>query len=281
MAVPAPLSLMAAIAVGQSAVMVLAWAIQRATRQSGWVDACWSLAMGLGGVTAALAPLALAPLESTPPSARQVLVATLVGLWAGRLGLHIAARTRGGGDDPRYAQLLQDWGPRAPMRLFLFLQSQAVAAALLTATVFVAARNPAPGLGVADGVGVLVLLAGVLGEGMADAQLARFRRRPDAHGGVCDAGLWAWSRHPNYFFEWVGWLAYPCFALAPGMDGPWPWGWVALTGPAVMYGLLVHVSGIPPLEAHMARSRGQAFEAYRRRTSAFFPWPPGRSGITE
>ncbi|MEA1674903.1 DUF1295 domain-containing protein [Nitrospirillum sp. BR 11163] len=267
----APAIPLAAITLGQCAVMALAWVVQRRTRQSGWVDACWSLAVGAGGLAAALAPL-----DGTPPSARQILVSTLVGIWSARLAAHIAVRTRGGGDDPRYAQLMRVWGSRAAIRLFWFLQSQALAAALLTVAVYAAARNPAPGLGGWDVSGTVVLLVGIAGEGVADAQLARFRRRPDAHGRVCDAGLWRWSRHPNYFFEWLGWLAYPCFALAPGPEGVWPWGWLAPGGPVLMYVLLVHVSGLPPLEGHMARSRGAAFADYRRRTSAFFPWPPRR-----
>ncbi|MBB6251860.1 DUF1295 domain-containing protein [Nitrospirillum iridis] len=273
MTIPPPVLLLAGIALGQCLAMALAWGLQRKTGQSGWVDACWSFATGAGGLTASLFPL-----DDAPLTARQALVGTLIALWSLRLGLHIVKRTRGGGDDPRYADLRRAWGPRAASRMFLFLQSQALAAAVLTVTLYAAARNPAPGLGVWDGVGVLLLLAGVLGEGVADAQLARFRRRADAHGRVCDAGLWRWSRHPNYFFEWLGWLAYPCFALAPGplagVDGVWAWGWLAFSGPAIMYVLLVHVSGIPLLEAHMARSRGAAFTDYRQRTSAFFPWPP-------
>ncbi|MEA1652623.1 DUF1295 domain-containing protein [Nitrospirillum sp. BR 11164] len=276
-----PALLLAAVALGQCAIMTLAWAIQRRTRQSGWVDTCWSLAVGAGGLAAALIPV-----EDTPLSARQILVATLVGLWSARLAGHIALRTRGAGDDPRYAELIRTWGAKAPSRLFWFLQSQAVAAALLAVTVYIAARNPAPGLGILDVAGTLVLLAGITGEGIADAQLTRFRHRPPTHapnarGRICDVGLWRWSRHPNYFFEWVIWLAYPCFALAPSADGPWSWGWVAFIAPAMMYVLLVHVSGLPPLEAHMARSRGAAFADYRRRTSAFFPWPPRRTGTRD
>jgi steroid 5-alpha reductase family enzyme len=102
--------------------------------------------------------------------------------------------------------------------------------------------------------------------------LRRFRSDSANRDRVCDAGLWRWSRHPNYFFEWFGWLAYPLIAVDFG--GDYPWGWLALAGPACMYWLLVHVSGIPPLEAHMVRTRGDAFRAYRARTNAFFPSPP-------
>nr|HAQ95548.1 hypothetical protein [Afipia sp.] len=86
-----------------------------------------------------------------------------------------------------------------------------------------------------------------------------------------DTGLWGWSRHPNYFFEWLGWLAYPLFAIDFG--GDFPWGFAALAGPICMYWLLVHVSGIPPLEEHMLRRHGSKFHDYQSKTSAFFPYP--------
>jgi hypothetical protein len=96
--------------------------------------------------------------------------------------------------------------------------------------------------------------------------------RSGQFGKVCDAGLWGWSRHPNYFFEWFGWLAYPLLAI--DFSGVYPWGFAALLGPACMYWLLVYVSGIPPLEAHMLERRRDEFRAYQARTSAFFPVPP-------
>jgi steroid 5-alpha reductase family enzyme len=87
--------------------------------------------------------------------------------------------------------------------------------------------------------------------------------------------LWSWSRHPNYFFEWFGWLAYALFAI--DFSGTYHWGWLALSGALCMYWLLNHVSGIPPLEEHMLKKYGDRFRAYRRRTSAFFPLPPATS----
>jgi steroid 5-alpha reductase family enzyme len=91
---------------------------------------------------------------------------------------------------------------------------------------------------------------------------------------VCDEGLWRWSRHPNYFFEWLGWFAYPLIAISPNYHPSYPWGWVTLLAPAFMYWILVHVTGIPPLEEQMLRSRGDRYRDYQSRTSAFFPWPP-------
>ena len=121
-----------------------------------------------------------------------------------------------------------------------------------------------------DYLGALILFAGIAGEGIADAQLKRFRDNPANKGRVCDAGLWRWSRHPNYFFQWFGWLAYPVIAITPGH----PWGFAALAAPLFMFWILNYVTGVPPLEEQMARSRGEAWRAYQARTSRFFPLPP-------
>ena len=250
-----------------SAIMTAAWAVRMRTGQSGWIDAFWSFAVGISGVSLALAPF------GTAPAPRQWLCAALVGAWSVRLGSHIARRAASSArDDPRYAWLAQRWGAAFPARLLLFLQIQAACAFGLATSVRAAAHAPRPGIGWQDLLGVAILAAAVVGEGVADAQLRAFTRDEANHGKVCDSGLWGWSRHPNYFFEWFGWLGYCAIALTAG----YPQGWWALTGPVLMYWLLVHASGIPPLEQHMLRSRGEAFRAYQRRVSAFFPWPPKR-----
>lgn len=261
--------LLLSLAILLSAVMTFAWAIARRPGQSGWTDAIWSFAIGAAGVAGALAPI------DGPPSARQILVAVLVTLWALRLGIHIALRSARGSDDPRYAELKRQWGAAFSSRLFLFLQIQAAAALLLAVSITVAARNPAPAFAWSDWLGAIILGAAVIGEGVADHQLTRFRHIPANKGRICDAGLWGWSRHPNYFFEWLGWTAYALIAIGPAAQ--YGWGWIALSGPLFMYWLLVHVSGIPPLEAHMERSRGAAFRAYRGRVGAFWPLPPRSS----
>src|SRR6266481_1456974 len=126
-----------------------------------------------------------------------------------------------------------------------------------------------------DTLGALILFVGIAGEALADAQLKRFREQPVNKGRVCDAGLWRWSRHPNYFFEWFGWLAYPVIALSVDYQ----WGWATLLAPAFMYWILVYVTGIPPLEAQMLRSRGDRYRDYQLRTSQFFPLPPQKEVV--
>ncbi len=254
-----------------SIIMAVAWRIARVPGRSGWIDAIWSLAVGLVGAATALVP------TGQVPGARSWLVAAMVALWSLRLGGHIALRTAGGGDDPRYAELRREWGAKFSQRLFLFLQIQALAGWLLVLCVMLAARNPASTLRWSDWAGAALLALAVLGESVADAQLQAFRKHPDHAGGVCDRGLWGLSRHPNYLFEWLGGTAYALIAIGPA--GGWAPGWLALLGPVFMYWLLVHVSGIPPLEAHMLRSRGQAYRHLQMRVPAFWPFPFRRKGV--
>jgi steroid 5-alpha reductase family enzyme len=117
----------------------------------------------------------------------------------------------------------------------------------------------------------LFMLA-LIGESVADAQLAAFKRDPGNRGAVCDRGLWRYSRHPNYFFEWLIWIAYAMFAFAS------PYGALALAMPAVMLHFLVNVTGLRATEEQALRSKGERYRLYQARTSAFVPWFP-RKGL--
>ena len=263
-----PTGLIAVLVIAPFASMTLAWIIAIRTGRSGFIDAIWSFATGAGGIAGSLARLS----GTDAIRSRQWLVAGLAVLWSARLGLHIAARTIRGGDDPRYRQLRHEWRHDFRRKLFWFLQIQAAAALVLVATILTAARRPTPDLGFGDVLGVAIFLVAIIGETLADHQLARFRAVPENAGKVCDIGLWRFSRHPNYFFEWLIWTAFALIAI--DFSGAYPWGFMALAGPILMYRLLVHVSGIPPLEAHMLRSRGDGYADYQRRVNAFWPGPP-------
>lgn len=262
-------------AIGLAATMTAAWLIAVRSGRSGWVDAIWSFAVGIFGASAAL----IVSVEGDNHQ-RQWLVAALALVWSLRLGVHIAMRTIGDDrDDPRYAELRREWGDGFRSRLFWFLQIQAAAALLLVLSIMAASHNPQPVLGVADWVGIALMAAAVGGEALADRQLQAFRADQANKGKVCEVGLWARSRHPNYFCEWLGWMAYAAIAL--GHPVAYPWGFAALAGPALMYWLLVYVSGIPPLEAHMLRSRGEQFRRYQARVNAFWPGAPKASTVNE
>jgi steroid 5-alpha reductase family enzyme len=250
---------------GLAAIMSGAWAIQRRTGNSGWIDATWTF--GVGAMSVLLAVIAAG--SNDAPIWRRVVVASLAALWSLRLGGHIARRTLKAGDDPRYRKLIEEWGEAAPRRLFQFLQAQALVGAVLAVSVALAAYGPSAQLRVQDLVGVALFVIAVVGEAAADAQLARFQADPANRGKICDVGMWGRSRHPNYFFEWLIWVAVAVIAADATRAGAF--GWLALLAPAIMYLTLRYASGVPPLEARMLRSRGEAFRAYQARTPIFFP----------
>ncbi|MDB5437676.1 MAG: hypothetical protein JWM33_103 [Caulobacteraceae bacterium] len=259
--------LLLALLVFMSAVMGAGWAFQRARANGGWTDVFWTFGTGVAAAMASLWPL------NGAPAARQYLVAGLAGLWALRLGLYIARRVSAAHDeDARYRRFREEWGVHFQARMFAFLQVQALASLLLLLAIAGAAHRPGHALDWRDALGLAIWAIAVGGESLADLQLSRFKSYRPNQGKICDVGLWSWSRHPNYFFEWFGWLAYA--AIAVDFSGRWPWGWAGLIGPAYMFYLLRFVTGVPPLEASMARSKGQAFEAYKRKTSIFLPLPP-------
>ncbi|WP_248312212.1 DUF1295 domain-containing protein [Bosea sp. BK604] len=245
-----------------SAFMALAAVVERRTGNSGWIDVVWTIGLGLTGIAGALLPFGAGPMS------RRLLVAGLALAWGLRLGQHIARRTTGITEDPRYARLKRDWGSDAPRQMARLLQMQALASIPLALGIVLAAHRPAPALSWNDIAGLAVFAAGLTGGALADRQLRAFSR--SGHGGVCDRGLWRWSRHPNYFFECVLWCSYPVIALGSG----YPWGWFALLAPACITLLLTRISGIPPLEEHMLAKHGDAYRAYQRRTSALIPQPP-------
>lgn len=258
---------LAAAALGSAILMTVAWAIVRRAGDGGWTDVVWTFSVGLIGALAALAPASgAAPL-------RQGIVAALIAVWALRLGSYIFARTwRGDRPDPRYETLKEKWGGWGA-QAWAFLMVQALTIFILVVSIRFAAIKPDAAVGWREAAAVALLAVAVIGEGIADRQMHAFRRDPANRGKVADTGLWAWSRHPNYFFEWLGWLVYPLIALDPA----WPAGWLSLLAPVLMWVLLNHVSGVPPLERQMLASRPTAYRAYQARVSRFFPRPPRRS----
>ena len=243
--------------------MAAAWAVQRKTGNSGWVDMAWSALTGL----AAILGLALAGVLTTGPG---LLAAVILALWAGRLAVHIGGRSRLSGEDPRYAALIEEWGDKAPQQLFKFLQIQAVVSFILVLSVLAATTATAT-IRHLHYLALAIAVIAVVGEALSDKQLSEFRRENKGFKAICDVGLWRWSRHPNYFFEWLYWCAWPVMALSTGSPVIIA---ASLLAPALMYYLLVHVSGIPPLEKHMLESRGERFRQYQARVNAFFPGPP-------
>src|ERR1700730_10921887 len=162
-----------AIAASLRRTSAIAWLAQQRTGNSGWVDTIWTFSVGLVGAGSALWPI-----DGSAPDARQWLVAALVAIWSLRLGSHIAARTAGITDDPRYAAFAKEWGVDSPRKMFIFLQNQGFGSFPLVFAIFVAARFPSEALRLQDYLGALILLIGIAGEALADAQLKSFRTDP-------------------------------------------------------------------------------------------------------
>ncbi len=243
-----------------SAIMLLLWFLQRKTGNAGIVDVAWSGSIGALAVAYALLEGGWGP--------RRALLALLAGGWSLRLTYHLAIRVLGESEDGRYATIRREQGANIDRWLFWFFQAQAVLALLLSLTFLVPARASLDHWRVWDLVAITVWLISILGETIADGQLSRWRRAPANRGRTCRRGLWRFSRHPNYFFEWMHWLTYPL--LAVGL----PHGWLLWLTPAVMLYLVLRVTGVPPTEERALQSRGDDYRAYQRTTNAFFPGPP-------
>lgn len=238
----------------------LAWLVQLRTRNGGLVDAVW--AMTLGGLACFYAGV------GDGPDWVRWLVAVMGGCWGLRLGLHLFLRNWGSEEDWRYAKFRSEWGANADRNMFWFFQFQNLFTLMLSATAFLplAYRAGEPPTWCVS-LALLIWTCSLVGEGIADGQMARFKRQAANSGKVCRVGLWRYSRHPNYFFECLHWVAY--VPLAFGM----PFWWVTLGAPLVMAFLLMKMSGVPFLEAGMT-VRKPGYAEYVRTTSPLIPWPP-------
>lgn len=237
------------------------WLVQLRTRNAGMIDPVWALSLG--------AVAALYALLGTGDSLVRALVGGAGLGWGLRLGLHLWRRNAGHAEDARYRALRLEWGAAADRKLFWFFQVQALAALLLSLSFLVPVFSPVAPAGWQITLFAALWLLAVGGEALADRQLRDFVADPRHRGRVCNVGLWRWSRHPNYFFECLHWAAYVPLALSA------PWGWLALLPPVLMAWLLLRVSGIPMLEAHLLASR-PGYADYIRTTSRLLPWPPRR-----
>jgi steroid 5-alpha reductase family enzyme len=256
------LSLLLTVVAALCGLFALLYFLCRRLDNYGFVDVAWSYAFAVvaalyAGLSAGWAP-------------RRLLVGGLAVLWSLRLGSHLLKRVAGHHpvEDSRYVRMRHDWAPNFHPKMLGFFQLQAFTVALLSVPFLLPMLNRTAGFHWLEWAGAGLWLAALLGESLADAQLAAFRRDPANRGRVCAVGLWRFSRHPNYFFEWLIWVAYFLIALAS------PWGGIAIIAPASILFLLLKVSGIPLNEEAAVRSKGDAYRRYQQSTSAFVPWFP-------
>ena len=247
-----------------AAILGAPYLLQRRTGDATAVDAGWAFSLvALACLYAALGPGDLS---------HRVLIAVLAGLENLRVGL-VVARRIGKGEDTRYRELRARWRARGREQLTfaIFYQAQAFVAAVLSIAFLLASFNGHPGLQPVEWAGAALWLVAVSFEHVSDQQLARFKSEPANAGKTMRFGLWRYSRHPNYFFQTLTWVAYALVAVAA------PWGWLGFASPALILLLVLFVSGVPPAEEQALKSRGDDYRRYQRETSVFVPWFPRSS----
>ncbi|WP_418961592.1 DUF1295 domain-containing protein [Streptomyces tritici] len=241
--------------------MLVTFAVGTVRRLHRIVDVAWGIAF------ASVAAVAWFLAAGHGDDVRRTAVALATVVWGLRLAVHIARRGRGQGEDPRYARMLaRSRGNPTLHALWKVYLLQGALVWLVSLPVQVAVLLPQPPDAAAV-VGLAVCAAGFAFEAVGDHQLARFKADPANRGRVMDRGLWSWTRHPNYFGDFLVWWGLYLTACAT-----WRTALLTVVSPLVMSALLIWGSGKRLLEAHMADRPGYA--AYRARTSGFLPRPP-------
>ncbi|MDE3194866.1 MAG: DUF1295 domain-containing protein [Acidobacteriota bacterium] len=239
--------------------MFLLWLVHLPMNNAAIVDFGWAFGLALLGIGYAIAghgwPL------------RSALLALMSGIWGLRLALYLLlTRVIGHPEEGRYRVLRRSWKTNLPLKFLFFFEFQALLDVVLAIPFLLIAVNPSPRLSPFEVMGAALWAVAFFGELAADAQLSRFKSRPENRGRSCQAGLWRYSRHPNYFFEWLIWMSFAIFALGS------PRGWLGFLSPALILYFLLRVTGIPATEEQAVRTRGEEYRRYQRTTNAFIPW---------
>lgn len=240
---------------------LLGWLWSRKIDNYSLIDAFWAFGIGITAV------FWLALGEWT---LKHGVAAVMIGLWSLRLGGHLQKRIRKHHpiEDSRYAKLREIWQGSVASKFFWLFQAQALSVILLAIPFLMISQDADSTWGLWESAGLLVWTAGILGESVADSQMAAFKQENHSSSVVCRSGLWYYSRHPNYFFESVIWMGFYVFACGS------PWGWTTFHAPVLITSLLLFVTGIPPTEASAVKRKGEAYRLYQKSTSAFIPWFP-------
>ncbi len=243
--------------------MFVLWLLHLATKNASIVDVGWAASLALLAIVYAL--------RASGDVVRSWTIASMAAIWGLRLAAHLLARIVGEPEEGRYVQLRREWKTNLGFKFLIFFEFQAILAVILSLPFLLPTFNESSGLTVVELIAVAVWIVGIAGESVADQQLNRFKSDPSNKGRTCQVGLWKYSRHPNYFFEWLIWTSFALFALSS------PLGWLGLISPVLILYFLFNVTGIPATEAQALRSRGDEYRHYQETTSAFFPWFPRRT----
>ena len=240
-------------------VMLVLWLIHFAIHNAAIVDCGWGFNLALLGVGYACLGGGF--------GLRAAMLGVMTAVWGVRLALYLLFdRIAGHPEEGRYQELRRKWKTNIGAKFLAFYQFQALLCVLMSTPFLIAALNTAPRIHWLELVAGGLWFVAIIGEIAADAQLARFKRNTANKGRTCQAGLWRYSRHPNYFFEWLIWVSLALFASAS------PYGYLGWISPALMLYFLLRVTGIPATEAQALRSRGDDYRRYQETTSSFIPW---------
>ncbi len=236
------------------------WVLGTLKRNVSIVDSIWSLFFLLAAGVFAW--------HAEAVTLRALVVLGLVAVWATRLSVYITVRNWGHGEDYRYQQIRANNEPNFVIKsLLIVFGLQAALAWVISVPLLVAVSSDAP-VGLLDALALMLWLVGFVFEAGGDYQLTRFKQDPSNSDKVLDSGLWAYTRHPNYFGDACIWWAFYLFALSAG-------GWWTVYAPVIMTVLLLKVSGVAMLEKTIT-SRRPGYEDYVRNTNAFIPGVPAR-----
>lgn len=241
--------------------MTCVWLLSLPLRDVSIVDIFW----GLGFVVVAWSTL----LQSRAWDGWRVSLGVMTTLWGVRLSGYLAWRNWGEEEDRRYQSLRVRFGAGFPMvSLIIVFLFQAVLIWIVSLPVqFALSSNEFDTIVGVAVVGGVIWLCGLFFETIGDWQLARFKANPENEGEVLDSGLWRYTRHPNYFGDFLVWWGLGACSLALGAP------WWTLIGPVVMSIFLMKVSGVTLLESTI-KDRRPAYQDYIQKTNAFFPGPP-------
>lgn len=220
------------------------------------MDIVW--AYGIGALTLIIVLVADGAIE------KRILALFFSTLWSLRLGTYLAFRLKSHfpKEDKRYVDLKKKWGAG---KFFGFFQFQGLSQVLFSLPLLFLAKDTDPNFTLFTFVGLFIFAIGIGGETIADRQLSHFRKKHENKDKVCKFGLWKYSRHPNYFFEWITWCGISISALSA------PYGYVGLLSPLLMYLTLNYLTGVPAAEEQSLRSKGDLYREYQRTTNRFFP----------
>lgn len=239
--------------------MLFLWLLHLAIKNAGVVDIGW----GLGFILISGIYLLMGE-----PTWRSRIMFIMVALWGLRI-VHLLIRRirREKDEDRRYQKIRSEWGGNLNLKFFFFFEFQAVLQIIMSAPILLSCLNPYPGFSAWEIIGILIWAGALVGETVADRQLEEFKYHPENKGKVCNIGLWNYSRHPNYFFEWLVWVGIYIYACGS------PSGWTSIYSPLIILFLVTTVSGVPMAEEQSLKSRGDLYREYQKTTSVFIPLP--------